>query len=127
MAEKMKEESKDPLTVELLQVGEFLFGRIKDQDDTLRMGSLQFEHEGVRILSAGTPQLYLDNCKLLTLYIRGSDRRNDHMTFMYKFKSEKDAIKWGSKLKNAIEVFNKDPMMKPEIPTEPLRCKRIMG
>jgi len=125
MADKV--DKKEPLTVELLQVGDFLFGRIKDQDESLRTTTVTFEHDKVTIMNGSQPQIYMDGCKKLFLYIRGNDRRSDHMTFMYRFKNEKEAAKWGLALKEAIEAFNKDPGLINEPPTETLRCKRILN
>ncbi len=130
MVEKKETVSALPLDVELLQVGDYLFGRIKNQHDTLRNVGINFEHEGIRILSGGSggaPQLYKDNCKCTTFYIRGTNKAYDHTTFMVKYANEKEADKWAKKLVAAIEEFNKDPLNTPVVPTEPLRCKRILG
>ncbi len=124
-----KKETKLPLDVELLQVGDYLFGRIRNQDDALRNMGINFEHEGVKILSGGgsAPQLFKESCKCTTLYLRGTNHSLDYTTIMAKYGNEKEATKWANKLVAAIGEFNKDPMNVPTPPTEPLRCKRILG
>ncbi len=126
----MEKKTKLPLDVELLQVGDYLFGRIKDQDEALRLFGVAFEHDGIKIIgggSNGAPQLYKESCKCTTLYIRGTAKSADYTTFMAKYASEKEASKWADKLVAAINEFNKDPSHVQTKPTEPLKCKRIMG
>jgi hypothetical protein len=127
VVDKTDKEDVKPLDIELLQVGEYLFGRIKNQNDDLRIG-VNFEFEGIKIFSdGGGPQLYKENCKCTTLYLRGNNKVLDHGTFMAKYNNEKEASKWADKLVKAIDAFNKDPITKVDIPPEPLKCKRIMG
>lgn len=126
----MDKKIKLPLDVELLQVGDYLFGRINDQDEALRMFGTVFEHDGIKIVgggSNGAPQLYKESCKCTTLYMRGTLKAQDYITFMAKYSSEKEASKWADKLVAAITEFNKDPSIVQTKPTEPLRCKRILG
>ncbi len=126
MTDKIKEE-KNVLEIELLQVGEILFGRVKNQDESLRSG-VNYENDNVTITSSGAvPQISIDGCRKLYLYIRGYDKKGDYRTFLWQCKTEKEATKWAEKIKVAVGEFNKDPTNKPVPPTEPLKCKRIMG
>lgn len=120
-------DKKAILVIELLQVAEILFGRIKEQDENLRKG-MNYEHEnGVVIYSGSFPELQGDSCgRGTTLAIRGSDRKQDFRTFLYRFKDEKTATKVAEKIKKAVEDFNIDPYNVPVAPTEALKCKKIM-
>lgn len=127
----MTTEKTIPLEIELLQVDSLLFGRVKNMDESLRNTSTFFELDGVIIASSGDPALYPDGnaCpKKTNLYIRGSNRRMDHKTFVAMYKTEKEATVWAEKIKHAVEKFNEDPLYsEPNTPTTPLKCKRIMG
>lgn len=124
---KKEDASKPALEVELMVVGDVIFGRIASQDESLRSLSTYFEHEKVKICSANEPHLGYDtSCRTLTLYIRGIHKDKDYKTFFYQTKSDKLALNLAEKLKSAIEEFNKDSTNKTSAPTEPLKCKRIM-
>lgn len=123
MVEKEQKEEK-VLEIELLQVAEILFGRVKEQSESLRTQSLNHKlADGkINITSYVEPQLSGN-----MMYIRGSDKSRDYQTFFYRYKSEKEASKTAELIKQAVEEINNDPpFQRPKTPPEPLKCKKIM-
>jgi len=120
--------TKKLLDIELIQVGDYVFGRVKEQDESLRSGTFAYDSGCIRIAGGNPyPALYRDSNTKTSLYLRGTDKRNDHTTFMTKYTNEKEATKYADLIAEAVQKLNTDPSVLNEAPTTPLKCRRVMG
>lgn len=91
------------LKIELFRYKNTLFGRVLEQDESLR-GVLEIkEVDGFKIFSCRSPELISK-----ALFIRGRETKLDHSSFSHTYATKEEAIEMAEKIKKLVEMFNKD-------------------
>ena len=94
------------LKLGIQRVGNIVFGKALEQDESLREKGLLYEDKKIAVRSAGGPELYHTDSDPSTLFIRGSVREADNNWFASSYSSESEAEKVVEAIKRAVAVIN---------------------
>lgn len=92
------------LKIELYRYGTLLFGRVLEQDESLRRiddSKCIADRDGFKIKADKSPELRGD-----TLYIRGANENSDYDIFHYIFLSEERALEVAENIKQLVAEIN---------------------
>lgn len=95
------------LEIELYRYENLVFGKILNQDESLRYYAIIVEKNDFKIESRSCPAL-----QEAKLFIRGENKGADNNIFYYKFCDEETAITACKKIKECIDLIN----LESEIP-----------
>lgn len=91
------------LKIELFRYGTLVFGRVLEQAEELRDCASVAKKGSFEISSVFAPALGSKD-----LFIRGTDADSDNNVFVYKFDSEKQAIRVCETIKELVAEINSD-------------------
>ncbi len=91
------------LKVELFRYDTLVFGKILEQDESLRGKGEVISRSDYKIGSVASPEI-----GQARLFIRGSEKSNDNKVLYYNFTTVKDAEAWCENVKKLINKLNND-------------------
>lgn len=91
------------LNVELFRYDTLVFGKILEQDESLREKGEVISRSDYEIDSVSSPEL-----RQTRLFIRGAKKCDDNKVMYYNFTTVKDAEAWCENIKKLINKLNND-------------------
>lgn len=98
------------LEIELYRYGNLVFGKVLNQEESLRDSGLIIEKNGFKIESRSGPAL--QGAKLL---IRGENKQFDKDMFYYRFLDKKTAIQTCKKIVDCVDLINSEEERKSSV------------
>ncbi len=89
------------LKVELFRYGTLVFGKILEQDESLREKGEVISRSDYEIDSVSSPEF-----RQTRLFIRGAKKCDDNKVLYYNFTTVKDAEAWCENVKKLIDELN---------------------
>ncbi|XVG95848.1 hypothetical protein ACGCUP_01045 [Eubacteriales bacterium KG125] len=89
------------LKVELFRYGTLVFGKILEQDESLREKAIITQNVEYSIRSIDSPQI-----RFKKLFVRGCNKTNDNTILNYNFTSLEEAEEWCENIKYLIDELN---------------------